>query len=195
MLLVMPVLVFRVKLAALPVLWTDVAYMLRDDPNLDLNKLQKDLLLGKRQLWLVVTNPHHTASAAILTEKHKYPPVKLRPRGGRPRPDDFPDRWNIPERQVLVIHLAGRTKPIPGASIGTWIDTAVKVIEEFARSLGCNELRIICRLGWKLYAKRFGQGFNRITFRRDRLTLWQWRRKARGLGVEWQGGTRTGMPL
>jgi hypothetical protein len=191
----MPANVFRVKPEGVHMLWTDVAFLLRDCPSIKLAELHKDLLVGRQQLWVAVGNPHHVADAVILTQKHKYPPLKRQRYAGRPRKDDFPDRWNIPERHVLVIHLASRSNDSVTGTISNWIEPAIKVLEDFARQLNCTELRIVARMGWRPYVKGFGRGFDRVTFKRDRLTLRQFRRKARGLGVQWVSGTKTGVAL
>jgi hypothetical protein len=162
-------------------LWTDVSYLLRDCPQLKLGEVYKDLGLGKKQLWVAIGDVHHVMAGVILTEKHRYPPMKLKPRAGRPLKDDRQDRWNLPERHVLQIHLAASSS-YTEHSIGRWIEPAITEIEAFARQLDCTELRLLCRKGWRPYAEKFGRGFERVSFRRDRLTLPQFRRKARRLG-------------
>jgi hypothetical protein len=194
----MPASVFHVKPEALPVVWTDLAFLLRDCPIIKLDQLHKDLLVGRQQLWIATnSNPHRVIDAVILTQEQTYPPLKRKPHAGVPRKDErmFHDRWNLPERRVLLIHLAGNSNDTTTGSIGSWIDPAVKAIEAFARRQDCNELRLIMRRGWKPYAKKFGVGFDRITFRWDRLTINQFRRKARRLGVEWTHGSRTGVAI
>jgi hypothetical protein len=194
----MPASVFHVKPEAVPAVWTDVAFLVRDCPIIKLDQLHKDLLVGKQQLWIATNvNPRHVIDAVILTQKQTYPPLKRKPHAGVPRKDErmFPDRWNLPERRVLLIHLAGSSSDPKHGLITSWINPAREAIEAFARRQDCNELRLIMRRGWKSYAKRFGAGFDRITFRWDRLTINQFRRKARRLGVEWIHGSRTGVAI
>jgi hypothetical protein len=194
----MPPVVFHVKPEAVHAVWTDVSFLLHDCPSLELDQLHKDLLVGRQQLWAVANpNAHRTMDAVILTQKQTYPPLKRKPHAGVPRKDErtFPDRWNLPERHVLVIHLAAKISDHAQAGIGVWIDTAVEVLEAFARRQGCEELRLVSRRGWKRFAMKFGKGFDRITFRRDRLTMNQFRRKARRLDVQWTHGEQRGVSL
>jgi hypothetical protein len=66
----------------------------------------------------------------------------------------------------LLIHLVGSRRRIE-----SWIDNAVERLSAYARLLGCQELRILARKGWKEYAARFTREPGlKVLFSRDRPT-------------------------
>ena len=93
---------------------------------------------GKQLLWIVVDGPERNIIAALTSRV-----------------------YNLPQGRICSVDWAG------GEDHRTWVDEFLRIVEKYAKNMGCDIIEYIGRPGWAKYVEKHGWSRQSVAYEKE----------------------------